>query len=352
MKIAICWLGYSGYLAACWRSLCADPRFSVEIHAAETRHGYDRSILDGLPVTIHPGDDFSDASALVAGVVASSPDIVVVSGYRRPGIRALLAAPELRNAKFIMAMDSCWQGTLRQFGARFYAWRTLRRFSAVIVAGERGRQYARYLGFPDRNIFYSVYGCDFDAFAAAGAARRSDGAEVPRTFVYVGRYAQVKGLDVMLRAYSRYREQRADVWPLHCYGKGDLQTMLAETPGVVDHGFLQPADLAGALAGHGVMVLPSRYEPWGVVVAEAAATGMPVVCSNACCSGLDLIRHLYNGLTFAADDESALTDCFLWMHDHPEQLPVMGRRAQVYAEAYSAQSWAERWKWVFQQVIR
>jgi len=227
----------------------------------------------------------------------------------------------------------------------------LQRFAATIVGGDRGWQYARYLGFPDRNIFYSVYGCDFDTFRSAGAQRR-EGAEYPHSFVYVGRYAEVEGMDLLIRAYSEYRKRRADAWPLHCYGKGDLQPVLMKMPGVVDHGFLQPSALAGELSGHGVMVLPSYYEPWGVVVAEAAATGMPVICSGACCSGLDLVRHLYNGLTFASGDSDALTDCFLWMHDHPEQLAVMGKRAQVYAGAYSAQVWAERWEWIFKRVMQ
>lgn len=352
MKVTICWLGYSGYLASCWKRLCADPEYSVEIHAADTKYGYERNMLEGLPVTVYSENDFNNGEKLVAGVAAGNPDIVVVSGFLHPGICALLSAPELRNAKFIMAMDSCWRGTFRQFGARFYAWRRLKRFAAAIVAGERGRQYARYLGFSDNNIFYSVYGCDFDAFCAAGNRRRAMGTNDPHSFVYVGRYAHVKGMDVLIRAYSRYRELRSEAWPLHCYGKGELQTVLAETAGVVDHGFLQPDALAEALAGHGVMILPSHYEPWGVVVAEAAATGMPVICSGACCSGLDIVRHLYNGLTFAAGDSDALTDCLLWMHDHPTQPEEMGKRAQVYAGAYSAQAWSERWKWIFNRVMQ
>ncbi len=113
--------------------------------------------------------------------------------------------------------------------------------------------------------------------------------------------------------------------------------------GIVDHGFLQPDDLPGALVEQGVFVLPSFHEPWGVALAEAAGTGMPLICSDAVASGIDLVRSLYNGIVFPAGDAGRLADAFVWMHEHFGILPELGRRSQSYAGAYTPEVWAARW---------
>jgi glycosyltransferase involved in cell wall biosynthesis len=76
-----------------------------------------------------------------------------------------------------------------------------------------------------------------------------------------------------------------------------------------------------------------------------------MLCSDRVSSGLDIVRHLYDGLVFAAGDAQALARCLLWAHTHPENLSKMGGRAQVYAEAYSAQHWADRWMWCFETIL-
>lgn len=130
-----------------------------------------------------------------------------------------------------------------------------------------------------------------------------------------------------------------------------MRDQLLQTEGVVDHGFLQPQELQEELSRHGAMILPSKHEPWGVALAEAAASGLPIICSDACCSGLDIVRQLYDGLVFAAGDAGQLTRAMLYLHDHRDSLPEFGARAQVYAQAYSAENWARRWEWIIENVM-
>ena len=52
MKIAICWTGYSGYMAACWQALCACRGLQVRIYSPETRYHYAPEILEKLPIQI------------------------------------------------------------------------------------------------------------------------------------------------------------------------------------------------------------------------------------------------------------------------------------------------------------
>lgn len=350
MKIAICWTGYSGYMAACWQALCACRGLQVQIYSPETRYHYAPEILEKLPIQIFTAEELS-AGKLVRAVVQQGPDLIFVSGFSYKPFRQLLRVRELKTAKVVMCMDAAWRGQLRQFAARVVYAPYVRRTSAVVVAGERGRQYARYLGYAANRIFGSTYGCDYARFSPAMAVRRKAPEGWPRSFVYIGRYAKIKGLDTLLEAYRRYRRARQDAWPLHCFGNGDLRDQLLQTEGVVDHGFLQPQELQEELSRHGAMILPSKHEPWGVALAEAAASGLPIICSDACCSGLDIVRQLYDGLVFAAGDAGQLTRAMLYLHDHRDSLPEFGARAQVYAQAYSAENWARRWEWIIENVM-
>jgi glycosyltransferase involved in cell wall biosynthesis len=126
-------------------------------------------------------------------------------------------------------------------------------------------------------------------------------------------------------------------------GTGPERERIENIEGIEDRGFVQPADLPEVMAEAGVFVLPSLYEPWGVAVAEAAMAGLPVICSEACGAGVDLVQPYYTGIKVATGDEPALTAAMHWMHEHESQLHHMGQGGMQLAAAYSATAWAKRW---------
>ena len=89
--------------------------------------------------------------------------------------------------------------------------------------------------------------------------------------------------------------------------------------------------------------MPSRYEPWGVAIAEAAAAGLPILCTEACGASVELVRPYYNGLIVPTDDAQSLADAMIWCHAHRDRLAEFGERGRSLAAAYSADVWAERW---------
>ena len=211
------------------------------------------------------------------------------------------------------------------------------RLDLVVTASQRSAEYATRIGVPRSLVRGGYYGFDFDAFS------RGPRTSVPRRFLFVGRYVAAKDLRTLVRGYQRYRERVSDPWPLTCRGTGPDAALLRDQPGITDAGFMQPALLPQAFHEHGVFVLPSRYEPWGVVIAEAAAAGLPVICSDACGAADDLVRPNQNGIVIPAGDAEALAGAMQWMHDHEAQLPSLARHGRDLAAAFSAQSWAERW---------
>ena len=131
----------------------------------------------------------------------------------------------------------------------------------------------------------------------------------------VGRYVPQKDLHTLVKAYSLYRATVRHPWGLTCCGTGPDAALLEGVPGVEDIGFAQPQDLPAILERHGAFVLASQYEPWGVVIAETAASGLPIICTTACGASIDLVRPYYNGLLVTPGDAAALSRALRWMHD-------------------------------------
>jgi glycosyltransferase involved in cell wall biosynthesis len=140
-------------------------------------------------------------------------------------------------------------------------------------------------------------------------------------------------------------------WPLVCCGKGELASHLKGVEGIEDRGFVQPRDQPDLFASQGVFVMPSRFDPWPLVIAEASAAGLPIVCTNACGSAVELVRPMVNGVYAADRDPEDLAARMAWMHEHHADLPRMGRASRDLAQSYSAQMWAERWAGAVRELV-
>jgi glycosyltransferase involved in cell wall biosynthesis len=343
MRLTYCWTEPSGYLSACIAELAGRPGVEVTLLTWETVADapFSAATLGDANARVLSRGERDDPNLIESVVADSRPDVVIFAGWAHPPYCQLTRSPRLSRARFVMGADTQIRFDWRQRLARFRIGGLLRRVDAVLVAGERGFQLMRSWGVPEPKIARFIYGVDYRRFAASADRRRATGAAWPRRFLYAGRYVPEKGIAVLLDAYRRYRRGVAEPWDLAMCGTGPLADMLGGTPGVSDAGFLQPGDLARAFEQAGAFVLPSLKEPWGQVVVEASAAGLPVVCTRACGAGADVVRDFHNGLSVATGDAADLAVALRWMHDHAERLPELGRNAQVAAAAYGADRWAD-----------
>jgi glycosyltransferase involved in cell wall biosynthesis len=275
-------------------------------------------------------------------VTKQQPDVVVVCGWIFWPFTRLMSDPALADARFILGMDSPWRGTAIQRTSRWRLRRVVRHSDLVVTAGECSAEYARHMGVARDKIRSGYYGFDYDRFSPV-ADRRANADAWPRQFLFVGRYVPQKDLATLMAAYAEYRAGVAEPWGLTCCGSGPDARLLQGQPGVIDAGFTQPDQQPDVFATHGAFVLASNFEPWGVVLAEAAASGLPLLCTTACGAGADLVRPEVTGLLTEPGDVQGFARAMRWMHDHEPQLGQMGRRGQQLAKSFSAQAWARRW---------
>lgn len=156
----------------------------------------------------------------------------------------------------------------------------------------------------------------------------------------MGRFVPVKGLQELLPAYEQLRKEGCD-WELELVGTGEMKAELTGMPGIRLRDFVQPEELPNLAREAGAFVLPSRFEPWGVVLHEFAAAGLPMVASDACGAATAFLQDGKNGFLHTAQDTASLTDALrkIWKSTDP-QLLEMGRQSVELSRAISPHTWA------------
>jgi glycosyltransferase involved in cell wall biosynthesis len=345
LRVVFCWAEVAGYSAGCFHALA--KRSGIDLHVIHPDRLLDRpnpfdaeQLLDGISNQLFDARRQDLDSFLLQAVADRDPDVVVLCGWIFWPYTRLVNAASLKRARVMLGMDTPWRGALTQRLGRLRLAHIVPRLDLVVTAGVASAQYARRIGVPEGRLRPGFYGCDFRAFHAASALRPS---AWPRKFLFAGRYAPEKDLRTLVAAYRLYRDAVTSPWELTCRGSGPDAALLRGVPGIADAGFAPPAELARACGAHGAFILPSSFEPWGVVIAEAAAAGLPVICTNVCGAAADLVRPYYSGIVVPAENPEALAQAMRWMHDHEGELQAMGQRGQALAQAFSAEAWAARW---------
>lgn len=145
----------------------------------------------------------------------------------------------------------------------------------------------------------------------------------------VGRLTEQKGPDVFVRALARLPDDVHGLWA----GEGPLRDrliQLAERLGISDRirWLGHRDDIAGLLPAFDVMVVPSRWEGFPVVLLEGAIAGIPVV-TTATASHHDVVLPRETGLLVPPGRPAELADAVRWIFDHPEAARTMAEAAHA-----------------------
>jgi len=190
--------------------------------------------------------------------------------------------------------------------------------SAALVGGRPHKDYMVKLGMDPDRIFSGYDAVDNHYFAEKAEEGRKEKTvnrkqlALPENyFLASARFVEQKNLPRLLEAYALYRKKSqtgsslSTVWDLVLLGDGPLRPELCRLIselqlGACVHlpGFKQYHELPVYYALAGAFVHASTMEPWGLVVNEAMASGLPVLVSNRCGCAADLVQEGKNGFTF------------------------------------------------------
>ena len=152
--------------------------------------------------------------------------------------------------------------------------------------------------------------CEHNGARARDMRRAAlDIAEAAPVFLFVGRLEPDKGVMDLLEAFDDVTRRHGDS-RLVMVGDGTLGDEVNDAarrnPAIVAAGRLAGEELWATYAAADVLVLPSRFEPWGLVVNEAMAFGLAVVISDNVGCRDDLVSDGQEGLIVPAGDVGAL----------------------------------------------
>ena len=260
--------------------------------AEQVRHGVDLSLMDALDFDvlkplIQIRARWTTTSDFLVGWIPikyiRGADIVVGFGYNYMPILIGVAVAKILGKKTVLFCETTMAEARRSW-LRDAAKRNIvrRLYDGYIVPGAASREYLESLGAPARQIGIAVNAVPPLPSSNARRLKRGSGnpeaTENSLKIGLVGRLAPEKEFQWAIKSLFA-----VPAFEFHVAGDGPCRAALSElaaTGRVVLYGHLDPADLARFYSNIDILVLPSRYEPWGFVANEAIANGCPVVLSD------------------------------------------------------------------------
>ena len=167
-----------------------------------------------------------------------------------------------------------------------------------------------------------------------------------KSVVFVGRLSKQKDIGSLLAVWQMVRQRHSD-WHLHVYGeKGDIEEPLwhqlqADGHGVTVHP--PTADIIEVYQQHAMLLLTSRYEPFGMVLPEAMSCGLPVVSFNCPYGPADIMTDGVDGFLIKDYNIKDFADKVCFLMEHPDLRRQMGAAAILSAQRYRADCIMPAW---------
>jgi glycosyltransferase involved in cell wall biosynthesis len=316
----------TSYLMPLWREIKLRTPSASRILFLEENLTQDWGIntQDDPAIELLRGGRLSKLTRVLQLIGQRDVELVHLAGWGHPLLLAALVAAWLRRIPVTMESDTPLPVGLPLWkrAAKRLLYPVLFKLpSRFLPGGSRQAAYLRHYGVADEGIVVAQMTVDVTAItrhvdglddARRAKIRRDLGlADETTVFLYVGRMESYKGVPELVEAFGRLSagEERPPA-TLLLVGDGSMRNALVRGAKGDSHirwpGRLSGTALLDAYAAADVFVLASRFEPWGLVVNEAMAAGLPVIATDRVGCVDDLVAQGVTGLVVPAGSPDAL----------------------------------------------
>jgi 1,2-diacylglycerol 3-alpha-glucosyltransferase len=289
-----------------------------------------------------------------AALKAAAPNSIVCGGYNYLASWEALLWARREDVPFLLWSESNGQDERGGHAAiEFLKREFLKRCAGFVVPGKSASAYLQSLGVAGNKIFTAPDAVDNDFFARSAAAARHQERTLrtklglpPRYILYVGRLVREKGVFDLLDAYAQsdagIRAEVALVYAGDGVARAELKARAREiAPGsVIFPGFEQRESLAQLYGLAEALVLPTHSDPWGLVVNEAMACGLPIIVTSVAGCAADLVEDGWNGYVVPPRSPERLSAALDTLLRDPKGNISMRRRSAERIENYSPEACA------------
>lgn len=313
------------------------------------------------PVHVNRRPDSPAAASLLTSYLEQcQPDVLVVPGWGFPVCRAALRWCKRHRVRTILMSESKWNDERRHWWKEWLkSWLYVRQYGAALVGGKLHQDYLIRLGFPSDRIFLGYDAVDNDYFTQRAEAARQDPIaarlrqpKIPSRpyFLAVTRLLKRKNALRLVEAFAAYRQQIGNdkAWDLVICGSGEEESLIRNF--IVEKELSNCVHLPGFISYQAIgdwyglanaFVHPALQEQWGLVVNEACAAGLPVLCSRTVGACNELINNSQNGLLFDPENRQDMTCTLLAVHQLDlNSRAKMGQLGQKIVANYGPQRFA------------
>ncbi|HCI64919.1 MAG TPA: hypothetical protein DFH97_08005 [Clostridiales bacterium] len=241
-------------------------------------------------------------------------DAIFVGGYSSPTAILAMLSMRLRGIPFTMEVDG---GLIRPDGKLKFACKRflVRLADRWLSTGKETTRYLIHYGAKPENIREYPFSSFYQAEILPDVVPQSEKLEIrqklgigeAKMLLAIGQFIPRKGFDVLLKAAAQL-DKTVGIYFVGGEATPEY-TALRETLGLTNvHfvGFKPKAELAEYYKAADAFVLPTREDIWGLVINEAMAYGLPVVTTDRCVAGMELVENGVNGYLVPVADENAL----------------------------------------------
>ena len=337
-----------------------DPDFGVKV-------SWDTSPLDGYAWVAVPNRSLRPGLGGFFGLLNPGLwslirdgkfDAVFISGYFYASAWIAIAAAKWRGIPILFTTEA---HSLRSWSAqskwrlrlkKFYMWRILSLGKVLLTMSSGSFQQLVALGFQENRIVLSPYSVDNDWWTrqAAEVDRNAVRAkwQIPSgaaVALFCAKLQPWKGPADLLEAFARAGVPNSY---LVFAGDGTLKSSLEQKAAelkIADRvrflGFMNQSQLPSVYCASDLLVLPSHYEPFGLVVNEAMICGLPVAVSDRVGARFDLVRQGENGYVFPAGGVEELAAILREILPDAEKRARMGAAARHRMRTWSPREYAD-----------
>lgn len=173
--------------------------------------------------------------------------------------------------------------------------------------------------------------------------------------ISVGRYTYQKGFDLLIKAWKTVAKKNPD-WSLHIYGTGEKSSYesLTKHYNIEDKVFCHgtASDITEKYLDSSIYVLSSRFEGFGLVLAEAMSVGVPCVSFACPCGPKDIITNGEDGFLCENGNIYQLSDKICQLIDDEKLRIEMGKKARQNIQRFTVEQIMQQWDSLFKSIYK
>lgn len=341
---------------------CVDGEVDAFFTAENSTQPWNLS-LDGYNATVLPNQSLPAAKVLYDAIRNHDYRVIYIAGWGEWLMRFAMLLCWFRHIPVVVESDTplpvdlpLWKRLIKRL-----IYPTMFKIPAMMLPfGTRQAEYFRHYGVQDDRITVINYTVDVlhimkrcDELGLEGRlATRNRLGFTPEdvVFIFVGRLHECKGLSILLESFRLLSRERRNV-RLLLVGDGPervlLQKAMKENTSITSVGRLDQGGVIEMQHAADIAVLPSLFEPYGLVIHESMAAQLPVIVSDRVGCNDDLLLNKETGLVVPAGNPAELAKSMILLLNDALLRRKTGENGKLLISDWTLANCARRVKTVF-----